>query len=135
MYEYLQSIHKDIMQRASAFLLLKDSKASFTIEGETPKGKRTARWANAIGQAGLNNLSIEELLRLQQLVIENSRFVEMGLRKEGGFVGSHDRISGEPIPDHISARWQDLESLLNGLIAGSDLLLKSNFDSVLSHYY
>ena len=28
---YLNTIHKDVLQRASAFLLLKDSKASFTI--------------------------------------------------------------------------------------------------------
>lgn len=34
---YLQGVHKDILQRTSAFLLLKDSKASFTIEGENPK--------------------------------------------------------------------------------------------------
>jgi hypothetical protein len=67
---YLKSVHKDIMQRASAFLLLKDSKASFSIEGEIPKAKRAARWANAIGQAGVNNLNIEELLRLQQVVSE-----------------------------------------------------------------
>ena len=72
---------KDIVQRASAFLLLKDSKASFTIEGESPKSKRAARWGTAIGQAGLNDLSKEELTRLQQLVIENTRFVQMGLRK------------------------------------------------------
>ena len=43
------------------------------------------------------------------MVIENSRFVEMGYRKEGGFVGEHDRITGDPIPEHISAKWQDVE--------------------------
>ncbi|MEY4144954.1 MAG: hypothetical protein RLZZ335_806 [Bacteroidota bacterium] len=78
----LAGIRKDIIQRASAFLLLKDSKASFTIEGESPKSKRAARWGTAIGQAGLNDLSKEELIRLQQLVIENTRFVQMGLRKK-----------------------------------------------------
>lgn len=129
---YLKSIHKDIMQRASAFLLLKDSKASFSIEGEIPKAKRAARWANAIGQAGVNDLTIEELLRLQQVVIENNRFIEMGLRKQGGFVGQHDRISSEPLPEHVSARWQDLDRLLNGLIVSNNLLLKSDFEAVLS---
>jgi hypothetical protein len=66
---YLKEIHKDILLRTSAFLMLKDSKASFSIEGESPKSKRTARWAKAIGQAGLIELSKEELLRLQQVVI------------------------------------------------------------------
>ncbi|MDP3446047.1 MAG: cell filamentation protein Fic, partial [Ignavibacteria bacterium] len=49
---YLEGLQKDVLQRASAFLLLKDSKASLTIEGESPKSKRAARWAQAIGQAG-----------------------------------------------------------------------------------
>jgi hypothetical protein len=54
---YLEGIRKDVLQRVSAFLLLKDSKASFTIEGESPKSKRAARWGQAIGQAGVKDLS------------------------------------------------------------------------------
>ncbi|HKI90248.1 MAG TPA: Fic family protein [Draconibacterium sp.] len=129
---YLKEVHKDILQRASSFLLLKDSKASFNIEGESPKAKRAARWGQAIGQAGTKNLSVEELIRLQQIVIENTRFIEMGFRKKGGFVGEHDRATGEPLPEHISAKWQDTESLIKGLIATNDLLIKSEFDAVLA---
>ena len=33
---FFNKVHKDIVQRASSFLLLKDSKASFSIEGENP---------------------------------------------------------------------------------------------------
>lgn len=128
----IKGIRKDVLQRASAFLLLKDSKASFTIEGESPKSKRATRWGQAIGQAGAKELSIAELNRLQELVIENQRFLEMGLRKKGGFVGEHDRETGEPIPDHISAKWQDVESLIKGLIQTNNTLISSNFDSVLS---
>lgn len=130
--KFLQGIRKDILQRASAFLLLKDSKASFTIEGESPKSKRAARWGQAIGQAGMHDLSKEELIRLQQLVIENPRFVDMGFRIKGGFVGEHDRATGEPIPDHISARWQDLDTLISGLIRANELLLDDDFDAVLA---
>jgi len=129
---YLKGIHKEILQRASAFLLLKDSKASFSIEGESPKSKRAARWGQVIGQAGTKDLTKEELLRLQQIVIENTRFVEMGYRKKGGFVGDHDRVSGEPIPDHISAKWQDIELLIEGLINTNKLLLENEIDAVLS---
>ncbi len=129
---YLQGIRKDILQRASAFLLLKDSKASFTIEGESPKSKRAARWGQAIGQAGMTDLSKEELIRLQQLVIENPRFVDMGFRTKGGFVGEHDRTSGEPLPDHISARWQDIDPLISGMLHTNELLLKDDFDAVLT---
>jgi len=129
---YLKTIHKDILQRASAFLLLKDSQASFAIEGENPRSNRAARWGKAIGQAGTNLLSKDEFLRLQQIVIENTRFTNMGFRKTGGFVGEHDRNTGEPLPEHISARWQDLERLTKGLIAMNVILKNSDFDAVLA---
>lgn len=128
---FLSGIRKDIMLRASAFLLLKDSKASFSIEGENLKNKRAARWGQAIGQAGSRSLNKEELLRLQQIVIENTRFLEMGFRKKGGFVGEHDRNTGEPLPDHISAKWQDIEQLMDGLLETNKLLINSNMDAVL----
>lgn len=125
-------IKKDIIQRASAFLLLKDSRASFTIEGESPKSKRAARWGLAIGQAGLNDLTNEELVRLQHLVIENKRFVKLGFRTQGGFVGEHDRISGEPIPEHISAKHDDIEELIEGLITANQILINDDFNAVLA---
>lgn len=130
--ELVRGFRKDIIQRTSAFLLLKDSKASFTIEGESPKSKRASRWGNAIGQAGQYELSKEEFIRLQQLVIENTRFIQMGLRKKGGFVGEHDRYSGEPIPEHISAREKDLEILIEGLVETSRLLIAEKFNPVLA---
>jgi len=127
----IKKIHKDILQRASSFLLLKDSKASFTIEGENPAGNRAVRWGKAIGQAGRQPLSKEELIRLQQIVIENSRFVEMGFREKGGFVGEHDRLTGEPLPDHISCKWQDIDQLMNGLLQ-TNVFLEKDFDAVLA---
>ena len=130
--EYLKGLRKDIIQRASAFLLLKDSKASFSIEGENPRSKRAARWGQAIGQAGTKDLSEEEFMRLQQVVIENSRFIEMGFRKKGGFVGEHDRTTGEPIPDHISAKPDDLPKLIKGLLATNQLLLENDFAAVMA---
>jgi hypothetical protein len=128
----INGIHKDILLRTSAFLLLKDSKASFTIEGETPTQNRAGRWGKAIGQAGAATLSKDELIRLQQIVIENSRFINMGFRTEGGFVGEHDRNTGEPIPEHISARWQNLETLMNGLLDTAYFLEKTEFNPVLT---
>ncbi|MCF8380151.1 MAG: Fic family protein [Bacteroidales bacterium] len=128
----VRNVHNDILLRTSAFLLLKDSKASFNIEGETPSNSRAARWGKVIGQAGNRPLSKDELIRLQQIVIENDRFIHMGFRKEGGFVGEHERTTGEPIPEHISARWQDLEALLDGLVKTDSKLEKSGFHPVLT---
>jgi hypothetical protein len=128
---YLNRVHKDILQRASSFLLLKDSKASFTIEGENPRNNRAARWGIAIGQAGKNELSIAELNRLQQLVIENDRFVKMGIRSQQGFIGDRDRTTQEPIPDHISAKYEDLEKLMAGWLQTQKMLTESRMDPIL----
>jgi len=129
---FLKDIKKDILQRTSAFLLLKDSKASFSIEGESPKSKRTARWGKIIGQAGIKKLTKEELIRLQHIVIENPRFINMGFRKKGGFVGEHDRNTGEAIPEHISAKWEDIELLIEGLIETNNILSNDEIDAVIS---
>jgi hypothetical protein len=114
--EVIDQIPKDVLTRAAAFLLLKDSKSSYAIEGERPPQNRAQRWARAIGQAGQYELTREELERLQKLVIGDARFVRLGLRDEGGFVGEHDRESRMPIPEHISARTDDLQSLVDGLV-------------------
>ncbi len=107
----------DVIARAAAFLLLADSKSSFAIEHERPSTERAARWGQAIAQAGDHPLSIVELERLQRLVIGDARFVRLGLRGDGGFVGEHDRETQAPIPEHISARSDDLRDLLDGLSA------------------
>ncbi len=129
--ENIGPTHPDLLRRAAAFLLLKDSKASYTIEGETPPHSRIERWGRIIGEAGQRKLSIPELEHLQQLVILDNRFIEAGLRMEGGFVGEHDRSSGMPIPDHISARPDDLKALMTGLIGTYERLCNDDFDAVL----
>jgi Fic family protein len=106
---------RDLVTRAAAFLLLSDSRSSFAIEGEHPAHGRAARWANAIAEAGVRPLSIEELERLQRVVIGDARFVALGLRAEGGFVGTHDRETREPVPEHISAPPHALRDLLTGI--------------------
>ena len=129
--ENIGKTHPDLLNRAAAFLLLKDSKASYTIEGETPPHSRIERWGRIIGEAGQRKLSIPELEHLQQIVISDTRFIQPGLRMEGGFVGEHDRSSGMPMPEHISARPDDLKTLMTGLIETYEHLCKNDFDAVL----
>jgi len=124
-------VQRDILLRASAFLLLEDSKASFAIEGERPPQNRARRWGAAIGQAGRIPLSKEELIRLQQIVIEKPQF-KMGYRDQEGFIGTHDRKTLDPIPSHISARHKDLDILMKGLIDTHDKLITSDFDPILA---
>jgi hypothetical protein len=113
----VSTVPKDLLARTAAFLLLKDSKSSYVIEGERPPQDRIQRWGRAIGEAGRAPLDEQEFLRLQSIVIGDERFVKLGFRQEGGFVGEHDRDTQRPIPDHISARHEDIASLMAGLIA------------------
>lgn len=125
-------VSKDVLNRASAFLLLEDSKASYVIEGETPPHHRIQRWGAILAKAGQETLSKELLLHLQQEVIIDQRFVQMGWRQEGGFIGVHDRITHMPIPSHISAQYQDLPRLMDALIETAALLKESRFPPILT---
>ncbi len=125
------NISAGILARTAAFLLLKDSKSSYAIEGEAPPQGRIQRWGKAIGEAGKRPLDLDEFLRLQRIVIGNERFVHLGFRNEGGFVGEHERDTRLPLPDHISARHEDLPNLMQGLI-DFDYLHAGQIDPVLT---
>lgn len=115
--ERFAQVPKDVLARTAAFLLLKDSKSSYAIEGERPPQDRIQRWGKAIGEAGRQALSHDEFARLQRIVIGDDRFVTLGYREEGSFVGERDRATSAPLPDHISAKQSDVEALMEGLIA------------------
>lgn len=115
--EAIAGIPRDVLSRTAAFLLLKDSRSSYAIEGEHPPQDRIQRWGRAIGEAGRHPVDAEELVRLQKIVIGDARFVKLGLREGGGFVGEHDRETRMPLPEHISAQPGHLASLLAGMSA------------------
>lgn len=114
--EIVDEVPADLLARTAAFLLLKDSKSSYAIEKEQAPHNRIQRWGRAIGEAGRYPLDLQELLRLQEMVIGDDRFVELGLRNAGGFVGEHERNTQMPLPDHISARPEDLSFLVKGML-------------------
>ncbi|MBK1726848.1 Fic family protein [Halorhodospira neutriphila] len=112
----IDTVPQGVLSRTAAFLLLKDSRSSYAIEGEHPPQDRIQRWGRAIGEAGQHPLDLDELLRLQRIVIGDARFVELGLRREGGFVGARDH-SMRPLPEHVSACPEHLRDLVEGMIA------------------
>jgi len=123
---------KDLIRRTAAFLLLKDSKASFAIEGESPPSLRAKNWGRAIGQAGRKPLTISELERLQDIVIGLKKLKNMGLRTTEGFIGEHDRDTFSPLPEHISAKCEDVRPLIEGLLEANSILQDSDYDPVLA---
>ena len=107
-----------------------DSRASFEIEGETPPRNRLERWGKAVLQAGKNPLTLPEILRLHALLIEDNRFTQPGIRTEGVFLGDRDHL-GDPVPEFIGARPDDLSPLMAGLIAANNRMREAGIDPVL----
>ena len=122
---------RELIARAAAFLLLSDSKASFAIEGESPPKDRIARWGSVIAKSGRREMSLDGLVDLQRELIGDDRFVNIGLRKEGGFIGRHDAL-GSPEPEHISANAVDLRDLLWGMLDFDRFSKELSYDAVLT---
>ena len=119
-----------LLTRAASFLLLADSLASFEIEGERVPRSRLERWGKAVLQAGKNELTLEEIIRLQRVVIEDTRFVFPGLRHDGVYLGERDHI-GQPLPEFIGASPPDLEALCAGMLAANNRMRDDGIDPVM----
>ncbi len=120
-----------LVARAASFMLLADSRASFEIEGERPPRNRLERWGRAVLQAGKNRLTLDEIIRLQRVLIEDTRFIRAGLRPDGVFLGERDH-NGDPLPEFIGARPDDLNDLVDGLLEANDRMRDDGVDPVLT---
>lgn len=121
---------RHLVARAASFLLLADSRASFEIEGERVPRNRLERWGRAILQAGKHELTRKEIIRLHSVLIEDTRFIFPGLRPDDVFLGERDRI-GDPLPEFIGARPQDLDDLCSGMLVANNRMRDDALDPIL----
>ncbi len=119
-----------LVTRAASFLLLADSRASFEIEGERAPRNRLERWGKAVLQAGKNQLTLEEIVRLHSVLIQDTRFVFPGLRPDGVFLGELDHV-GDPLPEFIGARPQDLDDLCAVMLDANNRMRDDDVDPIL----
>src|SRR5436309_10028180 len=119
-----------LIARAASFMLLADIRASFQIEVERPPRNRLDRWGRAVLHAGKNRLTLDEIIRLHGVLIEDTRFAQAGLRADGVFLGERDHAS-DPLPEFIGARAQDLTDLMAGLLEANDRMRDDGIDPVL----
>ncbi|MDQ8729453.1 Fic family protein [Bradyrhizobium sp. LHD-71] len=119
-----------VISRAASFLLLADSRASFAIEGESPPRNRLERWGRAVVQAGRHPLTVDEIVRLHGVLIEDNRLIHPGLRPDGVFLGERDH-ENNPLPEFIGARPGDLDGLMAGLIDANARMREDGLDPVL----
>ncbi len=123
-------VSKSLVRRAASFLLLSDSRASFEIEGERPTKNRIENWGKIINEAGRTPLSIDEIERLHGMLLEDSRFVKIGLRDDEVFIGDRDR-DNYPLPEFIGAKSKDLKKLIQDWIKLDTLLSGDEIDPIL----
>ena len=121
---------KHLLTRAASFMLLADSRASFEIEGERAPRNRLERWGKAVLQAGKNPLQFTEIVRFHGVLIEDRRFVQIGLRSDGVFLGDRDH-NEDPLPEFVGARPDNLEALLKGLFRANSRMRECAVDPVL----
>jgi hypothetical protein len=81
-------------------------------------------------QAGKNKLTLDEIVRLHTVMIEETRFTRAGLRPDGVFLGERDH-QGDPLPEFIGARPDDLQTLMQGLISANERMSEMGLDTLL----
>ena len=128
--DVIGKVSKVLVRRAASFLLLSDSKASFEIEGERPPKNRIENWGKVINEAGKSDLSIDEIQRLHAILLQDARFMKIGLRDEEVFLGDRDR-DNYPIPEFIGASSKNLTSLMSDWIELDKKLIDTNIDPIL----
>ena len=121
---------KSLVSRASSFMLLADSRASFAIEGERPRLDRLQRWGKAVLEAGKRPLNQTEIYRLHRILVGDDRFTKIGYRDEAVFLGDRGP-DYDPVPEFIGARHDDVPALMSGLNQCNDRLRSSGVDPVL----
>jgi hypothetical protein len=85
-------VPRDVLARAAAFLLLKDSKSSYAIEGERAPQDRIQRWGRAIGEAGRRRLTWKTCYDYRALLLAMPALCDWG--SEGKEVSWVNTIAG-----------------------------------------
>src|SRR3546814_16583330 len=90
---------EDLLQRAAVWMTLRESKASFAIEGEADRASRLERFADVIARRtghGDSPLSDTALAQLQgEILGRRTTLPHFGLRQSPVFVGANvERTNG-----------------------------------------
>ncbi len=113
---------EELLMRASVWLTLGESKASFTIEGEGKQIKRIERFADFmarnVGQ-GDNPIHPDNLANYQQALLGDSLLEQFGVRQSPVFIGQ-SRLGYGEIVHYIAPPFADVHGQLIGLNAFMD---------------
>ncbi|QWT21481.1 Fic family protein [Bacillus sp. NP157] len=108
---------EDLLMRAASWLTLRESKASFAIEGEADQSSRVQRFADVMARRtgeGEVPLSEARLAELQGDILgDRTTVTRLGLRQSPVFVGETFRF--EEVVHYVAPPASDLGSMLAGL--------------------
>jgi hypothetical protein len=115
--ELRQEFDQEVLMRAAVWLTLRESRASFEIEGEGDQTARIQRFANVIGRRtgeGEVPLTAQALAEIQSEILGSATTLrEFGLRRSPVFVGESDRY--QEIVHYIAPPPEQLTPMLAGL--------------------
>jgi len=112
---------EDLLQRAAVWMTLRESKASFSIEGEGDRANRIERFADVMARrTGQDDLPLTDaaLAQLQRDILgKRTTLTHFGLRQSPVFVGETVRYQNivhyvAPPPDDVPLMLKGLEAFL-----------------------
>jgi Fic/DOC family len=108
---------EDLLLRAAAWMTLRESKATFAIEGEVDRATRIQRFADVMarrtGQGALpfDDATLAELQR--EILGEATTLTRLGIRQSPVFVG--ETVRYQEIVHYVAPPADDLDHMLRGL--------------------
>lgn len=106
---------EDAIKRAVSYLYTKETRSSFSIEGESPSSSKTERFVGLLKTIpGIEKLTREQLVRLQGEAVD-PRFAEGDYRKSQVYVAEQVDLTRQKI-HFIAPRPEDVPSMMDGLL-------------------
>ncbi len=115
--ELTDEFGEDLLMRAAAWMTLRESRASFAIEGEADQATRVQRFADVMarrtgqGEWPLTDAALAELQR--EILGERTTLVRFGIRQSPVFVGEVVRY--QEVVHYVAPVAEDVPAMLDGL--------------------
>lgn len=107
---------EDLLLRAAAWMTLRESRASFAIEGEADQANRIERFADVMARRtgqGDPPLTSAMLAELQREILGKTTLTQFGIRQSPVFVG--ELIRQQEIVHYVAPPAADVAAMLEGL--------------------
>lgn len=115
--ELSEEFGEDLLQRAAVWMTLRESKASFAIEGEADRVGRVQRFADVMARrTGQDDIPLNDtaLAALQQEILgERTTITHFGIRQSPVFVGQ--TLHYQEVVHYVAPAADDVGGMLEGL--------------------